>query len=197
MIKNFLAVILFTLLASSAEAKSKLRWGADVESGAPYSYKSPDDNDKVIGFEAEIASIIADDLGMELEFVQNSWDGLIEGLIRGDYDVVINGVEITEARAQVVHFSQPYYYTSEALSVRKSNQDITSLHDLKGRRVGTLDASFAQKILNQQTFPITTIGYDEEVHCYGDLALGRIDAVLLDEPIALYYAKPNVDLSPP
>jgi polar amino acid transport system substrate-binding protein len=193
MIKIFLLSLL--LLSQSVFAqKPKLRWGADVESGAPFSYKSPEDMDKVIGFEAEIVEALAVKLGMEVEFVQNSWDGLIEGLIRGDYDVVINGVEITSDRAQVVHFSQPYYYTSEALAVRKSTTDIASLHDLKGRRVGTLDSSLAQKILNAQTFPITTIGYDEEVHSYGDLALGRIDAVLLDEPIALYYAKPNVDL---
>lgn len=193
MIKIFLLSCL--LLTQSAFAqKPKLRWGADVESGAPFSYKSPEDMDKVIGFEAEIVEALATELGMEVEFVQNSWDGLIEGLIRGDYDVVINGVEITSDRAQVVHFSQPYYYTSEALAVRKSTTDISTLHDLKGRRVGTLDSSLAQKILNAQTFPITTIGYDEEVHSYGDLALGRIDAVLLDEPIALYYAKPNVDL---
>ncbi len=190
----FLFLLITNLLIPSAFAKTKLRWGADIESGAPFAYKSPEDMNKIIGFEVEIVELLAKELDMEHEFVQNSWDGLVEGLIRGDYDIVVNGVEITAARAQVVHFSQPYYYTSESLAVRKSTQDISSLHDLKGRRVGTLDSSLAQKILNQQSFPITTIGYDEEVHCYGDLALGRIDAVLLDEPIALYYAKPNLDL---
>lgn len=195
MIKILAAFLIFILSVNSfAKDKPKLRWGADIESGAPYSFKSPDDMNKIIGFEAEIVEAIALELGMEVEFVHNSWDGLVEGLIRGDYDVVINGVEITEARKQVVHFSQPYYFTSEILAVRKSTNDISTLHDLKGRRVGTLDASLAQRILNQQTFPITTIGYDEELHCYGDLALGRIDAVLLDEPIALYYGKPNVEL---
>jgi len=195
MIKLFLIVNLLIMTTfTHAVEKKKLRWGADIESGAPYSYKSPENPDKVVGFEAEIVDLLAKELGMEVEFVQNSWDGLIEGLIRGDYDIVVNGVEITADRAQVVHFSQPYYYTAEALAVKKSNTDISSLHDLKGKRVGTLDASLAQKILNQQPFSITTIGYDEEVLCYGDLVLGRVDAVLLDEPIALYYAKPNADL---
>lgn len=195
MIKIFLPFILLTL-ATLAQAvdKPKLRWGADIESGAPFSYNSPDNAEKVIGFEAEIVEALAQELGMEVEFVQNSWDGLVEGLIRGDYDIVVNGLEITSARAQVVRFTRPYYYTAEALAVRKSTSNITGLNDLKERRVGTLDASLAQRILNEQSFPITTIGYDEEVHCYEDLALGRLDAVLLDEPIALYYAKPNVDL---
>lgn len=191
---KFLFIFTFLISATLVQAKPKLRWGADIESGAPYSYKSPENPDLVVGFEAEIVELLAKELDMEVEFVQNSWDGLVEGLIRGDYDIVVNGVEITADRAQVVHFSQPYYYTAEALAVKKSNTDITSLHDLKNKRVGTLDASLAQKILNQQPFPITTIGYDEEVLCYGDLVLGRVDAVLLDEPIALYYAKPNVDL---
>ena len=155
MIKLRLIVNLFIMTTfTHAVEKKKLRWGADIESGAPYSYKSPEDPDKVVGFEAEIVDLLAKELGMEVEFVQNSWDGLIEGLIRGDYDIVVNGVEITADRAQVVHFSQPYYYTAEALAVKKSNTDISSLHDLKGKRVGTLDASLAQKILNQQPFPI-------------------------------------------
>jgi polar amino acid transport system substrate-binding protein len=195
MIKILLVLnLLLAVSFAHADGKPKLRWGADIESGAPFSYKSPDDPDKVIGFEAEIVELLAKELGMEIEFVQNSWDGLIEGLNRGDYDIVVNGVEITADRAKVVRFSQPYYYTAEALAVRKSNSDINSLEDLKNRRVGTLDASLAQRILNEQTFPMNIIGYDEEVHSYGDLALGRLDAVLLDEPIALYYAKPNIDL---
>lgn len=194
MSKIILLVILILTTFSVAAQKPKLRWGADIESGAPFSYLSPDDTKKVIGFEFEIVELLAQELGMEVEYVQNSWDGLIEGLNRGDYDIIVNGVEITDDRSKVVNFSRPYYYTAEALAVRKSTNDIKDLKDLKDRRVGTLDASLAHKILSTQTFPITVIGYDEEINSYNDLVLGRTDAVLLDEPIALYYAKPNIDL---
>lgn len=187
-------LILTLLLSFSVQAKEKLRWGGDIESGAPFAYVSPDDEEKLIGFEAEIVELIAAELDMEVQFVQNSWDGLIEGLNRGDYDIVVNGVEVTQDRAQVVNFSQPYYYTSEMLAVRKNNTEINGLEDLKDRKVGTLDASLAQRILSEQKFPISIIGYDEEMHAYSDLALGRTEAVLLDEPIALYYGKPNTDL---
>jgi polar amino acid transport system substrate-binding protein len=183
-----------TSAPAQAKTKPKLRWGADIQSGAPYAYKSPDNPNLVIGFEAEIVEALAKELGMEFEFVQNSWDGLIEGLKRNDYDIVVNGVEITPDRAKEVHFSQPYYFTSETLAVRKSNNSIYTLEDTKGLRVGTLEGSLAERILKQQTFQVNTVGYSEEVHCYGDLALGRLDAVLLDEPIALYYAKPNREL---
>lgn len=190
---KFFVLVLF-ILSFSASAKEKLRWGGDIESGAPFAYVSPHDENKLIGFEAEIVELLAKELDMEVQFVQNSWDGLIEGLNRGDYDIVVNGVEITQDRAQVVNFSQPYYYTSEALVVRKDTNDISTLEQLKDRKVGTLDASLAQRILIEQKFPISIIGYDEEMHAYSDLALGRTEAVLLDEPIALYYAKPNTDL---
>lgn len=192
---KFLVLSLILLLSTTAfAAKAKLRWGGDIESGAPFAYTSPDDEDKLIGFEAEIVELLAKDLDMEVQFVQNSWDGLIEGLNRGDYDIVVNGVEITQDRAEVVNFSQPYYYTSETLAVRKTTNDISALEHLKDKRVGTLDASLAQRILSEQKFPIQIVGYDEEMHAYSDLALGRTQAVLLDEPIALYYAKPNTDL---
>lgn len=194
MSKIILSLIFVLATFSVSAQKPKLRWGADIESGAPFSYLSPDDTKKVIGFEFEIVELLAQELGMEVEYVQNSWDGLIEGLNRGDYDIIVNGVEITDDRSRVVKFSQPYYYTAEALAVRKSTHDINSLEDLKNRRVGTLDASLAQKILTTQPFPIEVIGYDEEINSYNDLVLGRTDAVLLDEPIALYYAKPNIDL---
>ncbi len=142
---------------SAASAPAKLRWGADIKSGAPYAYKSPEDPEKVVGFEAEFVEALAHELGMQVQFVQNSWDGLVEGLKRGDYDIVVNGLEITPERAKEVHFSQAYYVTAEALTVRKSNNDIQGLADLKSKRVGTLAASLAAHILEEQKFPIQIV----------------------------------------
>ncbi len=189
-----LLIFIFIGSSSTAFAQNILRWGADIESGAPYSYKSPENPDTVIGFEVDIVEALARELGMKPQFIQNHWDGLIEGLKRHDYDLVINGLEITPDRAVEVRFTQPYYVTSETLAVSRRCDDIHLLSDLKGRRVGTLESSVAQRILKQQKFPLEIVGYSEEVHAYGDLALGRVDAVLLDDPIALYYAKPNVEL---
>lgn len=180
--------------ADERPALGVLRWGADVESGAPFAFKDPANPDKVIGFEAELVEAIAEHLGLRVEFFQNNWGGLIQGLNRKDYDIVVNGLEITPDRAQAVNFSRPYYLTSETLTVRKDNTDVKSIADLEGKRVGTLTASLAQRILNAQDFPMELKTYAEEVHLYNDLAFGRVDAVLLDEPIALYYARPNPEL---
>lgn len=191
------ALVVFSLCMGSvawAGDRPVLRWGADAESGAPFSFKDPTNPNHIIGFEAEIVEAIAKELGMDVEYVQNNWEGLIEGLKRNDYDIVVNGMEITPDREREVHFSRPYYITSDTLTVRASNVTITKLEHTQGRRVGTLPGSLAQRILNEQTFPLEIVTYSEEVHIYSDLALGRIDAALIDEPIALYYAKPNAEL---
>ena len=65
-----------------------------------------------------------------------------------------------------------------------------NLADLHGHKVGTLKASLAERIL-QSAGNVVVVSYDEETDAYSDLANGRVDGVLLDYPIALYYAAPN------
>ena len=183
--------VLFAHL-STATARETLRWGADTESGAPYSYKDPADPTKVIGFEADLVYALGDELNMNVEFYQNEWAGLIQGLNRGDYDIVVNGLEITPERRGAVTFSQPYFVTTEILTVRKDNDKVDRLSDLKNKRVATLTGSLAQRILNEQSFPMELVTYAKEVHLYDDLSVGRVDAGLLDEPIALYYGRSDL-----
>lgn len=179
------------LFAQMTLAEPALRWGADFESGAPYSFKNPDNPEELIGYEVDLVHAVAKELGMEVQPMQNNWEGLIEGLKRGDYDIVVNGLEITPDRQQVVNFSPPYYVTAEVLTVRKEENAITELKHTENRKVGTLTGSLAQRILAEQEFPMQMVTYAEEVPAFNDLALGRVDAVFLDEPIALYYGRPN------
>ena len=178
----------------ASDGKPVLRWGADIESGAPFAYQDTRGGTKLIGFEAEIVEGIAEELGRTVVFSQNNWGGLVQGLQRNDYDIVVNGLEMTADRSDVVHFSPPYLVTGETLAVRRSTHTIDGIPDLVHRKVGTLTGSLAMRILNDQSFPIEVKTYGEEIHLYNDLAFGRLDAVLLDEPIALYYAKPNPEL---
>src|SRR5262249_52028681 len=131
-------------------------------------------------------------------FIQNQWDGLIPGLQRGNYDLAVNGIEITDDRKQQVNFSIPYYACGEQLSVRAGENTISSLSDLKGKVVGTLKASLAQRILERANLErsnrIEIRSYENQNNAYDDLAIGRLDAVLMDWPIAVYYSKPNPKL---
>ena len=186
--------VVLALCGPMSHAREILRWGADLESGAPYAFKDPTHPDRIIGFEADLVNALADELGMSVEFFQNDWAGLVQGLNRHDYDIVSAGVEITPERRQVVNFSAPYMVTHETLSVRKTTKDIVKIDDLANRKVATLTASVAQRMLSQVDFPLELVTYSKEMHLYNDLSIGRIDAGLLDEPIALYYGRSNPEL---
>src|SRR6185295_18825741 len=114
----------------------------------------------------------------------------IPGLLRGNYELAMNGLEITPDREQVIHFSLPYYATSEQLSVRKDESSIRGLDDLRGRTAGTLKFSLAQRIL-EKVDGVEVRSYEGQINAYEDLANGRLDAVLMDWPIAMYYSRPN------
>jgi len=180
------------LFAQSTQSKI-LRWGADSEGGAPFIFPDPKEPSRIIGFEVELVEALATELGMRAEFVQNQWDGLIPGLQRGNYDIVVNGLEITEDRKNEINFSEPYYLTYEQLTVRKETYELNRLEDLPGKIVGTLKFSLAHRILEAHG-GIDIRSYEGQINAYEDLANGRLDAVLMDYPIALYYGRPNPKL---
>ncbi|HKX26803.1 MAG TPA: ABC transporter substrate-binding protein, partial [Blastocatellia bacterium] len=183
-------------LAYRAEAQDRvaeLRWAGDSEGGAPYVFPDPKNPRQIIGYEVDLMNAIGRRLNRRAVFVQNQWDGLIPGLQRGNYDVAINGIEITEDRRQQIDFSLPYYATGEQLSVRGGDDSIHSLSDLKGKTAGTLKYSLAQRILEREG-GIRIRTYDGQINVYEDLASGRLDAVLMDWPIAMYYSRPNPKL---
>ena len=170
-----------------------LRWGGDAEGGAPYLLPDPSDPQRITGFEVDLMAALGQRLGRDPVFVQNQWDGLIPGLLRGSYDLVVNGVEITDDRRQRIDFSIPYYACGEQLSVRAGESRIASLADLEGRLVGTLKFSEAQRIL-ERVRGVDLRTYENQNNAYDDLAIGRLDAVLMDWPIAVYYSRPNPQL---
>lgn len=175
--------LLLTSLPCSAET---LRWAADSESGAPYVFQDPRNPNRLMGFEYDLINTIAKKLNREPVFVQNTWEGLVLGLQRNQYDVIINGIEITEDRKREILFSDPYCVTFEQLTIRKDDDSIEQISDLVGKKVGTLRGSLAERILQQEG--IEALGYEAETNAYEDLKIKRTDAVLLDEPIAQYYA---------
>jgi polar amino acid transport system substrate-binding protein len=182
--------LFFSLFLNSVAAKAELllRWAADPNSNAPYAFYSKGKN--LIGFESEIINAVANRLGRRAEFVENDWNGLIPGLQRGLYDCVIAGIEITPDKAEQVTLSVPYYYTFEQFVGRRGAPAITSLEQLKDRKVGTLDQTAALRIL-EETPGVIVKSYDQELSAYEDIVNGRLFGVLLDYPIAKYYAAPN------
>jgi polar amino acid transport system substrate-binding protein len=114
--------------------------------------------------------------------VQTAWDSLIPALERGDYDMAMNGLEITPEREKRVLFSRPYFVYTLQLMVRRDEENIKGIHDLPGKKVGTLAGAVAHEVL-RKIGNVDLRSYSA-AWPYEDLALGRIDAAFLDTPIA-------------
>jgi polar amino acid transport system substrate-binding protein len=130
-------LICLFLCSLCVHTQPALRWAADPNSNAPYTFFAP--GKALAGFEYEIINAVARRLGRRAEFVQNAWSGLIPGLHRGLYDCVICGMEITPDKANEVSFSVPYYFTFEQFVGRRGTPPLKSLDQLRDRKVGTLD----------------------------------------------------------
>ena len=105
----------------------------------PWSFH--DESDTLVGYDVEVSRAIAEKLGVEPEYVESDWDSLFAGLDAGRYDLVCNGVEVTEERAKTYDFTTPYGYIHTALAVRKDNEDIKSFEDLAGKTTANSLAS--------------------------------------------------------
>lgn len=174
------------------QAAGVLRWGGDTQGGEPYVYDDPKKPGTLIGFEVELAAAIARELGVRADFVQNDWANLVPSLERGTFDIVMNGLEVTESRTGRVLFTRPYYVFAERLMVRGEDTSIRpELASLKGRKVGTLANSLAFEMLRGTAETVLYEGVEEP---YTDLLRGRTDAVLLDDIIATRYGVPKEGL---
>ncbi|MCA9605997.1 MAG: ABC transporter permease subunit [Myxococcales bacterium] len=167
-----------------------LRWGADMQGGEPYVFEDAEHPGRVVGFEVELADAIARELGVRAELVQQDWSNLVPALERGTFDVAMNGLEVTPARAGTVGFTRPYFIFDAQLVVRRGDDRMHGLDDLEGMRVGTLANSLCWDLL--QPTGANAIPYEGEP--YADLSDGRLDAVLLDDIIASRYGLVRPDL---
>ncbi|HOV60794.1 MAG TPA: ABC transporter substrate-binding protein/permease [Candidatus Hydrogenedentes bacterium] len=180
----------FTDVQTVQASSDILRYGVDLEGGLPYFLDSWDGSGKLIGFEQEIIEEICRRLNRKPVPVQINWDKLIPGLERGLYDMACEGQEITPEHEAVVQFTVPYYVTGLQLCTHERHAEINSLADVEGKRVGVLKASLSYDLLAEMgNVDIAT--YDTEVNGFDDLINGRLDAVLFDQPVALYYGKPR------
>jgi len=194
-------VVCAGLLAPPATARAQdtpeLRWGGDSEGGAPFVEADPRDPSKLVGFDVEIAALLARELGRVPRFVQVSFTTLEASVVRGDFDVGLSGIEETPARRARLAVTVPYYEFREVLTVRDADRGrFRALADLRGRRVATLGATLAYEMLvaAQAEHGLVPVTYEDDVHPYSDLALGRVDAVLLDEVLAARGVRRNPGL---
>ncbi|MGF9701094.1 MULTISPECIES: ABC transporter substrate-binding protein [Paenibacillus] len=157
---------------------------------APYEFhKSMDGKDTIVGFDIEIAKAIAADLGAELKIEDMDFDGLLMALDTGKVDFVISGLTPTEERKKNVDFTDIYYYAEQAVLVREGEGDaLNSLDDLSGKLVGVQKSSIQEGIAQAvEGAKLTSLAKIPELIL--ELQTGRVDALILEKPVAEQYVK--------
>ena len=140
----------------------------------PWSYH--DESDTLVGYDVEVSRAIAEKLGVEPEYVESDWDSLFAGLDAGRFDMVCNGVEVTDERALTYDFTTPYGYIHTALAVRKDNDEIKTFEDLNGKTTANSLASTYMELA--ESYGANVQGIDTLEETIQLLSAGRIDATL-------------------
>lgn len=160
-------------------------------------FESINESSEIVGFDPGLADAIAEELGIEAEFVNTPWEGLIAGLNNGDFDVIISAMSPEEATAatDAVELSENYYVMSDVIVVRSDNNDIKSKEDLAGKIVGVQDAcsaAHAAEDLPNHGIEVAALNrYVRNAEAYAELANGRIDALVVSITYANEQAKNN------
>ena len=185
----------------AADGPPPLVWAADPEGGLPFVQADPARPEQVVGFEVEIADLIARRLGRTARFLNVNFTSIDQSVARGDADIGLNGLEDTPARRATMAPTIAYYEFREVLSVRTADAArFRTLADLRGRKVATLGGTIAYEILlrAERDAGIQAISFEDDLHPFSDLALGRVDAVLLDNVLAdrRHRAIPGITIQP-
>ena len=151
---------------------------------SPWTYHDETTNE-LVGFDVEVGRYIAERIGVEAEFVETPWEGLFAGMDSKRYDLVINGVDVTEDRSEKYDFSDAYAYIRTALVVRSDNEDITSFEDLNGRTTSNSVGSTYMELAEQ--YGATCEGVDSLGETMQMVESGRVDATLNAEESILDY----------
>lgn len=162
----------------------------------PYEFhKLIDGKDEIVGFDIEIAKIIAEELGVELEIVDMKFDGLLPALVTNDIDFVIAGMVASEERAQTVDFTVPYYEAEQRMIVRLEDKDkYKGPEELVGLPIGAQKTTIQEEIALDKFAKSEYIGLSKITDLVLELQNKKIEAVLLAEPVAKAYVQQNDNL---
>jgi cystine transport system substrate-binding protein len=141
---------------------------------APWTYH--DEDGELVGYDVEVGKMIADKLGVKATFVEGEWDGLFAGLDSERYDIIINGVEVTDERSQKYDFTDPYCYIHTVLITKDDNTDIKTFEDLKDKTTANSISSTYMMLAEQ--YGATVQGVDSLDETLQMVLSGRADATL-------------------
>ena len=184
-----LALVSLALLCGPAAAAEKFIVASDC-TWPPM--EMLDANKKPEGYSTDYLRAIGKAIGADMEVRNVAWDGIFSGITTGQYDVVASSVTITPERQQQFDFTDPYYEVVQAVVVPEG-KSVKSLADLKGKKVGGQIGTTGVFVIRKSGVPVELKEYDDVGLAIQDMLGGRIDAVICDDPVAMYYANKKAD----
>ena len=155
----------------------------------PWTYA--DENGELTGYDVELGKKIAEKLGVEAEFKTGDFTGFLSGLDSGIYDLVINGIDVTDERKEKYDFSETYAYAASYLIVKGDNEDIKSLEDLNGKKItNSLGSSYAAI---GESYGATNVGGDTFDLTIQNIVNGYADASINSADTYALYIKDHPD----
>ncbi|MDP4093057.1 MAG: ABC transporter substrate-binding protein [Bacillota bacterium] len=189
-----LSLVLVFVFAFSACGTKPLPWdGKTLRIGVDDSYppmEFRDDKNALVGFDVDMAKAIAQKLGVPIKWTSIVFTGIFAGLDTNKYDIIISSVSMTKSREKKYLFSEPYLSNGQEIVVAPSNNSITKIEDLKGKKVGVQSGTTAENSAKKynKKFKFTIVPYDQIIQPFADLKTGRLDAVVSDAMVAEDYA---------
>ena len=199
--KKFLCVLLSLMLlaltaafAEEADMLSRIQEKGEMvfaTEGAWWPWTYHDEDDNLVGFDVEIATLIAEKLGVSASFAESPWEGIFAGIDSGRYDSAANGVELTDERAEKYDFTAPYGYIRTALVVRGDNDDIHSFEDLAGKSTSnSIDSTY---MILAESYGAEASGVSTLDLTIANVLSGRADATLNAEVSIYDYLSEHPD----
>lgn len=163
----------------------------------PYEYHDTSNGqDKIVGFDIDIANRLAEELGFTIEVKDQDFNGLIPALQAKRVDFVMAGMTATDERRKSVDFSDIYYKSKLAL-VTKKGSSLAKVEDLAGKKIGAQLGSLfenqakdvAKTVNGVEVVSLSTIG-----ELIQQVKTSRLDAVFMADTVAKGYVKTNPDI---
>ena len=184
------AVMAFALVACNAPAEETLTMGTNA-AFPPYEFM--DENNNVVGIDAEIAAAVAEKLGMKLEIKDMAFESLITAVSSGAVDIVLAGMTVTEERKESVNFSDSYATGVQVVIVTEDSA-IASIEDLAGKKIGVQTGTTGDIYCAGDYGEDAVARYDNGALAVAALQNGQVDCVVIDNEPAKAFVEANEGL---
>ena len=178
--------------SESTESQEAITIGSDIPY-APFEYRN--EAGELIGFDVDIAdAVFAGELGLEYEFQETGFDGIIASLNNANFRIIMSAMTINETRAEEVDFSDPYFTAYQTVLVL-DNDEITERADLRGADVGvqrgTTGEGAAEDLQSEFDGELTIESYDQITGAFDALLNNQVSAVINDNTVSAEFAAEN------